>query len=130
MNPAEPLRVLIVEDSVLTAEQLQELVCDIDSDLQCSTVATEREAAMAIVASPPHVIMIDLRLKQGNGFQVLRQAAALQPKPLVMVLTNYALPQYRSYALLSGADYFLDKSTSIDKVPKILSAWLESTQAN
>jgi DNA-binding phage protein len=36
------------------------------------------------------------------------------------VLTNYGLPSYREYALLSGADYFLDKALEFESLQGIV----------
>jgi len=119
-------RVLLVEDSTLTAEQLCEMIQSLRPEINCVTVATEQDALSAIGNSPPHIVVLDLLLKQGSGFNVLRKVSSVTPKPLVIVLTNYALPQYREYALLTGADYFLDKAVSIEALPTILESFLRS----
>ena len=41
-------------------------------------------------------------------------------KPVVVVLTNYALPQYREQALALGAHHFLDKSAAFDLLPDLI----------
>jgi DNA-binding NarL/FixJ family response regulator len=38
----------------------------------------------------------------------------------VIVLTNYAIPQYRDRSLALGADYFFDKSREYDRVRNVL----------
>ena len=71
--------------------------------------------------------MLDRRLKEGNGFAVLRTLAALDPKLFIFVLTNYALPNYREFALLAGVDYFLDKATFIDVLPDLFDRHINGT---
>jgi hypothetical protein len=39
---------------------------------------------------------------------------------VVIVLTNYAYPQYRDRFLASGADYFFDKSAELDQMLQAL----------
>ena len=119
------LRILLVEDSVLTAEQICELIHSAHPEVTCTTVASEKEAVAEIEHSTPDVVVLDLRLKEGSGFNVLRRVSMRTPKPFTVVLTNYALPQFRDFALLSGADYFLDKSTSIQALPTLLEAFLD-----
>ncbi|HTE42985.1 MAG TPA: response regulator [Steroidobacteraceae bacterium] len=114
------LRVLVVEDSALTAEQLCDLIKTIPFSIDCTTVATEQDALARAAESIPDAVVLDLRLKQGNGFSVLRQLAASKPKPRIIVLTNYALPKYRELSLLSGADYFLDKARDFEKLSGLL----------
>jgi len=122
-------RVLLVEDSTLTAEQLCEMIRALRPTIICVAVATEDDALRAIDSQPPHIVVLDLLLKQGSGFNVLKKISSMTPKPLVIVMTNYALPQYREYALLTGADYFLDKAVSIDVLPTILESFLRSADA-
>jgi DNA-binding NarL/FixJ family response regulator len=120
MNITEKLHVLLVEDSILTAEQLCEMIRKHRPQVACTVVATESDALEKITSEPIHAAVLDLRLKEGTGFGVLRKLAALNPKPFIVVLTNYALPKYRELALLAGADYFLDKATSMDALPDLL----------
>jgi DNA-binding NarL/FixJ family response regulator len=120
MNHPEKLHVLLVEDSPLTAEQLCEMIRRHRPDVSCTIVATEADAVEKISATPIHAAVLDLRLKEGTGFGVLRKLASLDPKPFIVVLTNFALPKYRELALLAGADYFLDKATTMDVLPSLL----------
>ena len=125
MSDKDRLRILLVEDSKLTAEQVCELIHKHHPEVTCTTVDGEAEALAEVERSSPDVIVLDLRLKEGSGFNVLRRVSTRNPKPFTVVLTNYALPQYRDFALLSGADYFLDKSTSLDALPTLLDSFLE-----
>jgi|SRR5215831_18624236 len=120
MDNVTELQVLLVEDSLPTAERLCELIESTGYPVVISHVETEKEAMARINHSVPDIVVLDLRLKQGSGFNVLRKIAPIQPKPFVIVMTNYALPSFRDYALLTGADRFLDKSLDIEHLPKII----------
>jgi DNA-binding response OmpR family regulator len=117
---AKSLSALLVEDSVLTAEQLRELMRSVSVTVDITTVVTEKDALNAIAESQPDLIVLDLKLRQGSGFNVLRQVATMKSKPATVVLTNYALPKYRELALLTGADYFLDKARDFKELPGII----------
>jgi hypothetical protein len=43
-----------------------------------------------------------------------------RPRPTVVVLTNFALPQYRLQVEALGVEYFLDKAREYDRLPEIL----------
>jgi DNA-binding NarL/FixJ family response regulator len=43
-----------------------------------------------------------------------------RPKTRVIVLTNYAFPQYRAKSLSMGADYFFDKAREYHRVREVL----------
>jgi len=59
-------------------------------------------------------------LKSGSGFQVLKTVKDLDPAPIAVVLTNFALPQYRELALSMRADYFIDKALGMESLPSIV----------
>jgi CheY-like chemotaxis protein len=53
------------------------------------------------------VVLLDLHLRQGTGFGVLRSIPADQAKKVVViVLTNYDLAEYRRAAAALGATHF------------------------
>ena len=120
MAKTADISVLVVEDSALTAQELCESIKAIPCSLECSTVDTESDALTKCSESLPDFIVLDVRLKEGTGFNVLRALKHANPKPTILVVTNYAIPQYREYALLMGADFFLDKAVALSAIPTIL----------
>jgi CheY-like chemotaxis protein len=64
---------------------------------------------------------LDLFLAAGNVFEVLRALKALPgPRPNVIVLTSLAGEPYETAARELGATHFLDKSTEIPVLFKVL----------
>jgi two-component system, OmpR family, response regulator len=116
------LRVLLVEDSSLLAGRLTELIRRLpDIDL-LGTVETESDALRHISSSLPDVLILDLHLRSGSGFGVLRSLKRGQPgqRPKVIILTNFGLPEYRREAESLGAEAFLDKSRDYFRLPALL----------
>jgi len=114
------LKVLLVEDSPLLSERIMELLSDMDGIISCGAVTTESAAIDAINQQKPDVILLDLRLKEGTGFSVMRHVKLVSKQPVIIVITNYALPQYRREAEALGARFFLDKSQEFDLIPAML----------
>jgi DNA-binding NarL/FixJ family response regulator len=114
------LRVLLVEDSKVLAERIGELISLIDGVNLIGT--TDAEAVAVSVASRESidVIVLDLHLKQGTGFGVLRALSASGKRPAIIVLTNYDLPEYKTAALALGATHFLDKARDYDRLPQLI----------
>ncbi len=117
---ARGLRVLLVEDSEVLAERLSEAIRQIAGVDLVGTADTEAAALAAVGRDSIDVIILDLHLKQGTGFGVMRALAATQLKPLVIVLTNYDLPEYKNAAIALGATHFLDKARDYGRLPEIL----------
>jgi two-component system OmpR family response regulator len=122
MTLSEKLRVLLVEDSVLIVDQLRELLVTTPGEPDIAVACTEDEAVATVESYDPHVVIVDLKLKQGTGFGVIRTLCESQERPVLIVLTNYALPQYREFAKLIGADFFLDKASDTAVLTDILSS--------
>jgi two-component system response regulator DevR len=115
------MRVFLVDDSTLVRVRLAAMLQDmweVDKVVEAGTVA---DALRLLPESKPDVVVVDMRLPDGDGLDVLRAAKQLQPQPTVVVLTNYAYDQLRSTCLEAGADEFLDKRTQFDRLPAIVS---------
>jgi DNA-binding NarL/FixJ family response regulator len=110
--------VLLVEDSELLAERMREVLGQIAGVEVVGTVGDEREAVAMTRSADVHVLILDLQLKQGTGFGVLR--ALGEDRPATIVFTNYALPEYRRWAEQFGVEYFLNKSLDFERLPEVI----------
>ena len=115
------LSVLLVEDSRVLAERLRETLLSVPGVQLAGTVDSEADAVAALQRHPVDVLLLDLHLRQGTGFGVLRAIPNDQAKKLVViVLTNYDLAEYRRAAAALGARHFLDKLRDFDRLPSLL----------
>ena len=135
MSNLPSLRVLLVEDSSLLAARLSELIHRLpDVDL-IDTVDTEADALSRVALATPDVLILDLHLRDGSGFGVLRSLARLvgKARPKIIILTNFGLPEYRREAEALGVEAFLDKSRDYFRLPSLLSGFAKDrgrTNAN
>jgi DNA-binding NarL/FixJ family response regulator len=81
------------------------------------------QAIAGILRSKPDIVILDISLPSGNGFEVLGRIKQQRPSPVVMMLTNHDLPQYRKRAFENGADYFFNKVTEIEKLLDTVRNW-------
>jgi DNA-binding NarL/FixJ family response regulator len=118
---ARNLSVLLVEDSRVLAERLREALLAVPGVQLAGTVDSEAEAVAALQRQPVDVLLLDLHLRQGTGFGVLRAIPSDRvKKTVVIVLTNYDLAEYRRAAAALGARHFLDKLRDFDRLPTLL----------
>jgi len=117
---AECLRVLLVEDSKVLTERLTEAIRQIPDVELIGTADTEASAIAAAKRDSIDVIILDLHLRQGTGFGVMRALTTAQLKPQIIVLTNYDLPEYKNAAIALGATHFLDKARDYGRLPEVL----------
>ena len=117
---AQCLRVLLVEDSKVLTERLTEAIRQIPQVELIGTADTEAAAVASATRDAVDVIILDLHLKQGTGFGVMRALATTQLRPRIIVLTNYDLPEYKNAAIALGATHFLDKARDYGRLPEVL----------
>ena len=107
---------------MLLAARLSELIRRLPNVDLIDTVESETDAVNRITTSLPDVLILDLHLRSGSGFGVLRALARdkLVQRPKVVILTNFGLPEYRREAESFGVEAFLDKSRDYFQIPALL----------
>lgn len=105
------IRVAIVDDHPTLREGAAALI-DQEPDLHVTGLAGSLAEAEALVtgADPPDVVVLDIRLGEERGLDMLAAAAARGNQPAVVIWTAYDLPQYAAYAMRTGASGFVLKT--------------------
>jgi CheY-like chemotaxis protein len=116
------LRVLVVEDLPRVQVLLRELIDEPGRFEIAGMAETEHDAIEQYHALQPDALVIDLNLRQGTGLGVIMavRRTPAERRPLLLVLTNHALPVLEAACLSAGADHFLDKSRDFHKVRPLL----------
>ena len=117
------LQVYIVEDSPIIRWLLASTIEAAGAEL----IGHSADAQMAITdlsVLEPDLILLDIRLKAGTGFDVLKalQERHLLPTTMKAVLTNHANAEYRQLSFRLGADRFFDKSSETSHVLPLIGA--------
>ena len=112
------LRVLLVEDSRVLAERLREALAALENVDVVAVVEDESAAVAAVRDQDPDVIVLDLQLKEGTGFGVLQRLGKL--RPIIIVFTNYVLPEYQRIATEMGVKHFLNKAVDYERLPQLI----------
>ena len=106
------LRVYIVEDSAIFRKLLVTAVEAAGGDL-IGTSENAQQAILELQNLHPDLVLLDIALSAGSGFDVLRaiQARGFAQAATKVVLTNYVTAENRELSFLLGASHFFDKST-------------------
>jgi len=125
MSESSSLRVLLAEDSTLLAARLTELIHRLPDVELVGTVDCEADTLSHVATDAPDVLILDLHLRSGSGFGVLRALSrsgspARRRRPKIVILTNFGLPEYRREAEAFGVEAFLDKSRDSFRLPSLL----------
>lgn len=103
------IRVAVVDDHPLVREGTAALI-DRQEDMEIAGVAAGLDELRPILqAHDVHVLLLDLRLGEESGFDLLRHETAGH-MPAVVVVTSFDYPQYADAALRLGAAGFVVKT--------------------
>lgn len=105
------MNVFVVEDSPSIRDLIRLSVEDAGGMI-IGEAATKHEAMTLISVLKPDVMVVDLRLPDGNGIEVTRVVKNTHPEITMIVLTNQARQQVEQACLASGADHFFEKSST------------------
>jgi len=116
MNTAtrSPFKVFLVEDSSLLRRRIASLI-EPGGDVSVVGEAEDVGAALAgIERSEADAAIVDLRLTDSYGLDLLTDLAQQDRRVVTIVLTNYSTPEFRNACFAAGADYFFDKTSEFD----------------
>lgn len=114
------MKILIVDDSELLRERLISLISELPKIEKIAQAQDAKEAMTSFKEFNPDVVVLDIRLSEGNGIDVLQKIKEQNAGLPVIMFTNYPYPQYRKKCIQAGADFFFDKSTEFPKVIDVL----------
>lgn len=105
------MRTLIVEDNATFRKTFRDILCNIFPFMVVEEAMDGSEALEKIESFLPQLIFMDIRLPGETGLQLTRKIKAGHPDVVVIILTDYNLPEYREAAFDSGADDFVIKGS-------------------
>lgn len=110
------IRVVIVDDHPLIIDGLRG-VLGRDPDIAIVGVAdTVASARLLVETTAPDIALLDLRLPDGSGTELLTDYRGRDDGPAFIVLSTFLTTQYVNAAIALGASGFLLKTTPTDGI--------------
>jgi len=104
------IHILLVDDHTLVRDGV-EAILDLEPDFQRISQAASCSEALAIVRDdPPDIILLDRRMPEGDGFDLLAEFVKIVPRSRVIMMTASATPREVALARDLGAAGHLSKS--------------------
>ncbi|MGB0683880.1 MAG: sigma-54-dependent transcriptional regulator [Magnetovibrionaceae bacterium] len=107
MTPSDPFRVLLIEDDLSMARICQGYLKD--TGYRVDHAANGKDALELIDSNLPHVLLLDLKLPDMDGFDILRQVKEKGLPLVTIVVTSQASMSTAIEAMQLGAKDFLVK---------------------
>jgi DNA-binding NarL/FixJ family response regulator len=114
------MKLLIVEDSINIRQNLRKLISSIKDIEIIGEAEDEKKAVRLALKKNPDIIILDIDLKEGSGFNVIKKAKKENSKVKVIIFSNFVSYAYREKAFKEKADYFFDKNSELDKLIELL----------
>src|SRR5665647_1119169 len=114
------MNILLADDSKLIRETLSRMISSYTNDAKIYFAENVDEALISLAQFRIEILILDIQMPGGSGFDVLKEAKKQEKTPVVIMLTNYATDSYRKKAIKEGVDYFFDKSTDYEELIRII----------
>jgi len=114
------MRLFIADDSEILRSRLVEMLSEFEEIEIVGQAEYAQEAIESIREIIPDVVILDLRLPDGNGINVLKKIKEGNSSIKVIIFTNYPYFQYKKRCLEAGAEFFFYKATEFEKLIEVL----------
>jgi two-component system LytT family response regulator len=95
------MRVVIIDDEIMSVKILENLLNELNIDIQVSGTATTIEDSISLIdKEQPELVFLDIRLKNGYGFDILEQVGYTDFQVIfITAYENYAIKAFEFAAL-------------------------------
>ncbi|HVO32491.1 MAG TPA: response regulator [Elusimicrobiota bacterium] len=120
-------RILIIDDDLMVAQMLREYLFNEGYDVEMMHMA--EDGYQSAVASPPDLIMLDVNLPDGTGYQVcgrFRENESTKNVPIIMMTGAARYPNQQQIGKQMGANEYLLKPLNIGLVGERVHSYIGS----
>ena len=116
------MRVLLADDHALVRAGVRRVLEGAPRYRLVGEAASGAETLARLAELAPDVLLLDLNMPDGDGFEVLRRARAASPQTRIVVLTIHAQGEYVTRAVREGAAGYLLKDLAVQDLIAALDA--------
>ena len=114
------VRIIIAEDHRLVREAMVSLINGVlDFDV-IGTAGDGNELMFLLRNKQPNIILLDIRMPNMNGFEVIRRIVEEKPWIKVIALSMYTQPAYIKEMLRNGAHGFVSKYSMAEELQEAI----------
>ncbi len=110
------LRILIVDDHPFFRSGLVQWLNHQERVTSCGEAGSAAEARSAVAELQPDVVLMDLRLGDGDGLNLIRELSSEYPQMRFLALSQFDEDLYAHRAMQAGARGYLMKSEATETV--------------
>jgi DNA-binding NarL/FixJ family response regulator len=129
LNPAEPIKILIVDDQVLFAASLKVVLTGFGNQVfeVIGIAKNGKECLEFLKTQVPDLILMDVRMPEMDGVEATSRVHQLYPQVHIMMLTTFDDDSYVAQALAAGATGYVLKNIEPDELSACVLAVAKGT---
>ncbi len=117
-------KILVVDDEVDIRAELAEYLET--KGYRVELADNGQEAFDKFEAAPADVVVADIKMPRGDGFELIRRLRAIDPDVPIIVMTGHFSQTDRAKAEELGATVMLEKPIVLRKLTQLLKRWIDS----
>ncbi len=107
-------KILIIDDEDIIGRACKMILTE--EGFLCSHCSSGEDGLKAALKNSYNVLLLDMKLKDMNGMDILKQVKKKRPKLYVIVITGYSTVENAVKAMKLGANDYLSKPFSDDDI--------------
>ena len=112
------INVVLADDHVLVRDGIKALLEDQSGIVVIDEASNGKEALEVIARNKPHVLIVDIRMPEMNGIEVVGEMSKSHKDVRTLVLSMHDSEEYVVQAIQAGADGYLLKGASKEEFLK------------
>lgn len=111
-----PVRVYVVDDHAVVRQGIREVLIGAGGFEIAGESGSVVEALREVEALEPDVAVVDVRLPDGDGIELVREVRSRRPGTRCIILTSFADEQAFFHSVMAGAVGFLNKDAPTGEI--------------
>ncbi len=113
---SEPIKYVITDDHALFRDGVKAALASVKGIINVGEAADGNELLRLLERKEVDVVLLDLKMPEKDGIEVLKELRPLYPGLKVIILTMYTDDEYVIHMLDNGANGYLVKNTAPEEI--------------
>lgn len=122
--------ILIVDDEKDMDWVIEQILREVGYEIVTASNGSECLAKFKQYARKIPIVLLDHRLPDASGIDLIEQMKKLSPKTKFVIITAFGTPEMKKLALEKGATEVLDKPFRVERMLKMVRLACEAYQPN
>ncbi|MCF0070169.1 response regulator transcription factor [Dyadobacter sp. CY261] len=118
-------KILLVEDHAIVRLATRFLILDLLNPVVVHEAGSFSETLSQLSDNPVDLIILDINIPDGEGFNMIPKIRKIQPKVLIMIFSSLEEEIYALHYIKAGANGFLSKNALQEEIKRAILSMLE-----